>query len=193
MFRRSHSKAGEEPRYRRTAVALVTSPTIRRPGFCLCNGAGCRLRPGLRLPRPCKPWGAPSPRRARVLFLKARPRGEHAGLSALLPTPELPGGRRGGLGHRPPPASSPAHPLVTALPHKTTNARAGPEPGDLDGGGQDGVGLSHTLRSRGFGRPHLEATYLAQRGHSLGDSDLLLLLQVSPRQPLPLQDLVKSL
>lgn len=55
------------------------------------------------------------------------------------------------------------------------------------------MGLSHTLRSRGFGRPHLEATYLAQRGHSLGDSDLLLLLQVSPRQPLPLQDLVKSL
>lgn len=93
----------------------------------------------------------------------------------------------------PPPASSPAHPLVTALPHKTTNARAGPEPGDLDGGAQDGVGLSHTLRSRGFGRPHFEATYLAQRGHSLGDSDLLLLLQVSPRQPLPLQDLVKSL
>lgn len=149
MFRRSHSKAGEEPRYRRTAVALVTSPTIRRPGFCLCNGAGCRLRPGLRLPRPCKPWGAPSPRRARMLFLKARPRGEHAGLSALLPTPELPGGRRGGLGHGPrPPRRAQRTPLSPLCPTKPRTPGLGLSPGTWTAGARTAWG-SHTRSGPG--------------------------------------------
>lgn len=40
---------------------------------------------------------------------------------------------------------------------------------------------------------HLETTHLAERSHGLGASYVRLLLQVTLGQPVPLQDLVKSL
>ena len=51
----------------------------------------------------------------------------------------------------------------------------------------------HTRMLRFFGQFHLEATYLAERGHGLGGPDVLLFLQVTPRQPLHLQDVMKCL
>lgn len=38
-----------------------------------------------------------------------------------------------------------------------------------------------------------ETTHLAECDHGLSGSDVLLLLQVTPRQPLPLQDPVEGL
>lgn len=42
-------------------------------------------------------------------------------------------------------------------------------------------------------RSHCEATYLAEHSHGLSSSDVLLFLQGTLGQPLPLQNRVKSL
>lgn len=51
----------------------------------------------------------------------------------------------------------------------------------------------HTQILRVLCGSHHEATYLAEHSHGLGVSEVLLLLQVTPGQPLPLQHCMKTL